>query len=325
MRAFGRTLRTVSAKVVRHNEYTLAMDPHNNALGLGGWNLPFIQYLDLTTNTSGCTTSLGAFDRCSLLTYLRISCAGASNLTDQSQITDLLRARAPVWHLPKLKTLCLYQTIVLLFNYDSLLNMPNLETLLVGTWVNCDEAVVAPFPPSRIWDVSEQQVGTADNGQDISTDIARITILRAPVYLMSPRVKHGPTTGNCRNYEKWTCGGSPAMCSASIGSSTAPNSSLLVLNELQKRIVVCHSGNRPMDHIPSESEAGPTSKSMQQGYDMPLYKSPLKSLYLKGPWVMSDSDLYEVLTDYTPNLMTFHVERLCRLESRLVRGFPGDP
>lgn len=45
---------------------------------------------------------------------------------------------------------------------------------------------------------------------------------------------------------------------------------------------------------------------------MPLYKSPLKSLYLKGPWVMSDSDLYEVLTDYyTPNLATFHVERLC--------------
>ncbi|KAF9378361.1 hypothetical protein CPC16_011347 [Podila verticillata] len=170
MHAFGWTLQTVSVKMVRHNEYTLAMDSHNDTFRFGEWNMPFIQHIELSTNKSGCTTSLGAFDQCPLWIYLRMYCAGTLNMTNPSQITDLLRARAPVWHLPKLKRLCLYKTLTLLFNYDSPLNMPNLEILLVGIRVNCEEAVVAPLLPSHRWDASELQVGTASNDYDISTN-----------------------------------------------------------------------------------------------------------------------------------------------------------
>lgn len=304
-------LQTVSVKVVRRKEYTLAMGPHNDTLCLGGWNLPFIQHIDLSANKSGCTTSLGAFDQCPLLTYLRIYCTGTSNITDPSQITDMQRARAPVWHLPKLKTLCLYETIALHFNYDSLLNMPNLEILLVGTWVNCDEAAVAPLLPSHIWDASELQVGTADNNHDISSNNVHDHNSESACLTDEPESRAWPDDWELPKLRKVELLGFPSNVFGFDWVHHCPKLECVSFKrtaETNRRLSLRKSTNGR--HIPSESEAGHMFESTQQGHDMPLYNNPLKSLYLKGPWVISDSDLCELLTDYAPNLETLHAERL---------------
>ncbi|KAF9300181.1 hypothetical protein BGZ74_008212 [Mortierella antarctica] len=42
----------------------------------------------------------------------------------------------------------------------------------------------------------------------------------------------------------------------------------------------------------------------------PLVKSKLKTMRLRGPWVMLEHDLIEVLTIYTPNLNSLEVDRI---------------
>lgn len=124
--------------------------------------------------------------------------------------------------------------------------MPNLETLLVGTWVNCDEAVVAPLLPSRIWDASEQQVGTADNGQDINTNIVQDHNSESAHLTHEPESQAWPNDWELPKLRKVDLWGFPSNVFSFDWIQHCPKLEF-VLNELQKRIVVCRSGNRPMD------------------------------------------------------------------------------
>ncbi|KAF9310751.1 hypothetical protein BG003_008153 [Podila horticola] len=308
MRAFGRTLHTVSAKTVYHHDYTLSLDPHSDAHTLGDWNLPAIRYIDVHFHWTLCV-HLGAFDQCPLLTTLRISC-GAAGFEDRTMLSSrspkLLSFRAPVWNLPYLKEMTMQGSIALLFNYDSLFKMPNLETLLLTTFMQYDESVIAPLLPSHMQDLSElyllEKANRSDEGNTIRQEDGSESDSGAwPADWELPKLRSlqlGGFPSTVFSFD-WLrhC---PKLAHVQLDRTEKANRRLSLYRKLSK-------GQRNTSRV----KAGAIPDSTQQDPYVDLYGSPLKSLVLSGSWVMSDSDICEMLTNYAPNLETFYVHRLC--------------
>ncbi|KAG0347288.1 hypothetical protein BG005_000256, partial [Podila minutissima] len=307
MRAFGGTLQTISAKIVSHNEYTLAMDRHSDRHTLGGWNLPCIRHLDLNFDPT-LRVHLGALNQCPLLTTLRIVCAAAdfSNLIEPSGDPDQQLPRAPVWQLPNLKELTIHGTITSLFNYDSLLNMPNLESLSLNTtWAQYNEYTIALLLPSHMWDLSKTQQYATSSSSDVSANGQKErsgSDRKAwPADWELPKLRSLQLRGlpSTIFYFDWLhhC---PKLTYVRLDRTTAASRHLPLRR------------NSPIrQHNTTSREAGPIPESTQQDPNLTFYTSPLETLVLMGPWVMSDSDLCKILTDYAPNLVTLCVDRLC--------------
>ncbi|KAG0085284.1 hypothetical protein BGZ93_000752 [Podila epicladia] len=307
MRAFGGTLKTISAKIVSHNEYTLAMDRHSGAHTLGGWNLPCIQHLHLNFDST-LSVYLGALNQCPLLTTLVIACAGAgfSNLTELSGDPDLHLAVSPVWQLPNLKELTIRGTITLHFNYDSLLNMPNLEILCLDmTWVQYNESVVATLLPSNMWDLPELQLDATSSSSEVDAsgqkNRSESDSTAWPADWELPKLRSLQLIGL------------PSTVFSFDWIRHCPKLTHVHLDRTIKtsRCLPLHRNSRNGQRNTTSREAGLVPDSAQQDLKLTFYTSPLTSLVLMGPWVMSDSDLCKVLTDYAPNLVTLSVDRLC--------------
>ncbi|KAG0334842.1 hypothetical protein BG000_008007 [Podila horticola] len=308
MRAFGRTLQTVSTKIVHHNKYTLVLDQHSDAHTLGGWNLPAIRHIEVNFDWT-LRVHLGAFDQCPLLTTLRIGypAAGFSDMTmPSSWIPNLLSFRAPVWNLPYLKEMTMQGSIALFFNYDSLFKMPNLETLFLSTFIQYDESVVAPLLPSHMQDLSElyllDEASRSDDGSTIGQEDGSESDSGAwPAdwelpKLRSLQLRGFPSTVFSFDWLRHC----PKLAYVQLDRTEKANRRLSLYRKLSK-------GQRNTSRV----KAGAIPDSTQQGPYVDLYGSPLKSLVLSGSWVMSDSDICEMLTNYAPNLETFYVHRLC--------------
>lgn len=301
------------------------------ANGIGDWPSPLPQLRSLTIELR-CTSTIriGSLDQCFNLVdlNLRFGTNGQGSQTNVPDVSDPEadpRRQAPLdpslypkWTLPKLKTLNLDGTPALLFDYDSLETMPNLETLSMTCRKTVDlESRLKDIPrlslhTSRFYSASIPQepateTSSAESTQDTSTTSkggiwTRTWTLRK---LKTLEMEGPPAAVFTFDWLK----GCPSLTSVSL--------SLPLDGSPQRLPRIAYSPatyalspeiEKYGSTLPEETAAAVV---VDEDDDSGVFnESKLEILNLKGPWVITASDLTALMTDYAPYLQTLSLNKV---------------
>ncbi|KAG0351073.1 hypothetical protein BG005_009429 [Podila minutissima] len=285
---FSRTLRKIHVRVDT-GTYGLVS---TGSYTLGHWNLPFVQAIELKVQEAGFLLHMNALDQCPQLSVLKIQgphCHG-SNL-DSLSLSEKLPVSAK-WHLPNLKTLDLDGLPALLFNYDTLNDSPNLETLSIASWATADFT-------KRIARLSEHLTygGTLDAKGQQQEDQNK-----------DGEHEHGRWT------KQWNLPKITSMAfrgASSIAFSFSQLKGCPRLRSLRLCIPADFTQRIPLSWKPIQATQLPsvTGSLLEPGMK-PLLNSSLETITLSGRWCMAEEEVTVLLSDYAPNLVKFDMDRI---------------
>ncbi|KAF9299849.1 hypothetical protein BGZ74_008582 [Mortierella antarctica] len=264
----------------------------------GDWTLPFLKTIEIDV----CLTTpvhIGDLSGCPLVESLRLSLAF---------VGDRVR-RSPVWKLPRLQRMELEGAPVLEYNYNSLDHCPDLRTVtLVTRTVDCH--VVASYEGMPIMSHRKARSQVPDNNnnnnnnnndedededdEDEDEDSDDEDDPEDLVPGRRRRMKHC----NLPNLRKMTLIGhlDPVVCLSWLDGCPA-----LEYLELKN------------------FESGDIQPHILPSLYHPRLGSKLKTIKIKGSWVMSEDALVTLFTDYAPYLTGLYVESIDCLPPRLTR------
>ncbi|KAG0096313.1 hypothetical protein BGZ93_004728 [Podila epicladia] len=289
-----------------------------------GWDLPWIRSIRFRVDGLGTLPYLGAFD-CPQLEYLHICGMECSVFYDPQSASftnndDNIESNssnkpinpetevwpiAPVWHLPKLKSLTLINNTAMMFNYDSLAFMPDLENLSLSS--GGEQKYVKNVPP-LMTHVTRQSSSPSEKNETFGRSTSGIAKQQQPPRPKWPGPWHLPKLKNL------TMTGSPALVFSFDWLRTCLNIEFIEINfseDSGQRVPL--SWESPTALIPlSDLDAIGASRSTKQDSVMePLYRtSVLAKFVMRGNWQMSEQDLVAALTDYMPNLTMLELRQL---------------
>lgn len=286
---FGRSLRKIYVKVETGNYGSISTGSHT----LSNWNMPFVRAIELTVRGAGFLMFMNALDQCPQLSILKIHgpTAHISNL-DHLSLTEKLSV-SPKWHLPNLKTLDLYGLPALLFNYDTLTDSPNLETLSIVSWVTADFT-------RRIARLSEHL--TYGGSLDVKD------------FQLQARNEDGVEQEHGRWIEQWnlpkvtsmTFRGAPSIAFCFNQLKGCPQ-----LKTLWLSIPAGFAQRIPFSWKSAQATQLPSVTGSLLEKDMePLLNSSLLKLDLSGRWFMTDEEFTTLLSDYVSNLAKLEMDRI---------------
>ncbi|KAG0016083.1 hypothetical protein BGZ82_001212 [Podila clonocystis] len=285
---FGQTLRKIHVRVdIGYGSVS------TGSCTLGHWNMPFVQAIELISRETGFLMHMNALDQCPQLSVLKIHGppSHGSNL-DQLGPYEKLTV-SPKWHLPNLKTLDLYGLPALLFNFDTLTDLPNLETLSIVSWVSAEFT-------KKVARLSEHLTygGTLNTTSGQQDDQNQNAV----------ELEHERWTEqwNLPKITSMTFRGAPTVAFAFSQLKGCPQLKALWLSipgDFAQRI--------PLSWKPAQATQLPsvTGTLLEPGME-PLLNSSLKRLSLNGRWYMTEEELTALLSDYAPNLTKFEVDRI---------------
>ncbi|KAF9128919.1 hypothetical protein BGX30_014147 [Mortierella sp. GBA39] len=358
MAAFAKSLRTVNItnchkfriRDQEPNPWVLQQDMEKSRLvktaplanGIGDWPSPLPQLRSLVIDLH-CTSTIqiGSLDQCFNLENLDlrfgvIGEAPRATAPDDSDPEADPRRQAPLdpslfpkWTLPKLKTLSLDGTPALRFDYDSLETMPNLETLSLS----CNKKVdlenrlediprlslhTSHFYPSSIPQETGAETSSAESTQDTSTTSKGGVWTRTWTLpkLKTLEMEGPPAIVFTLDWLK----GCPSLTSVTL--------SLHLYGSSQRLPRIAYS---PATYAlsptierygSSHPEATAATAVVDDDDDSGVFKeSKLERLRLKGPWVITASDLTALMTDYAPYLQTLSLNKIQKRDGMSVVSF----
>ncbi|KAG0018261.1 hypothetical protein BGZ82_000490, partial [Podila clonocystis] len=203
---------------------------------------------------------------------------------------------SPVWKLSHLRSLELYGKPVMLFDFDSLDNMPTLERLVMISGPGyqptptCTVPRLAayrchkrPLPDVEASSTPDPKVGTKWKDH---WDLQRLTYLKLA----------GPLSSVF--FFQWL-----ASC------PSLESIHLNICEGFQRLPLLSSSKNTAILSIEAPSETQPDKAGLENVDDsgsdqamVPLVESKLQKITLQGPWVTSMQDFTKVLSVYAPNL-----------------------
>ncbi|KAF9543208.1 hypothetical protein EC957_001083 [Mortierella hygrophila] len=358
MAAFAKSLGEVHI-ITRHafrnrghvpNPWVLQQDMEKSRLvqtaplanGIGDWPSPLPQLRSLTIDLS-CTSTIqiGSLGQCFNLENLdlRFGAIGeaprATALDDSDSEADPRRQAPmdpslfPKWTLPKLKTLHLDGTPALRFDYDSLETMSNLETLSLSCKKKVDlENRLKDIPrlslhTSHFYSASiPQETGTETSSAESTQDTS--TASKGGIWTR---------TWTLPKLKTLEMGGPPAAVFTLDWLKGCPSLTSVTLS-----LDLCGSpqrlpgiANSPATYALSPTiekygsdrpEATAAAAVVDEDDDSEVFKeSKLERLHLKGPWVITASDLTALMTDYAPYLQTLSLNKIQKRDRMSVVSF----
>ncbi|KAF9906547.1 hypothetical protein EC991_000489 [Linnemannia zychae] len=353
MVAFSKSLGTVS--VINNHEFRTrggqTTDPwilqkdneksrmiHTSPLAnrVGDWPYPLPSLRSLRIDLR-CTSFIyvGSLDQCFNLEELdlRYGAVGgaprALGSSNDDPNADPLRQAPfdtnlfPRWNLPRLKTLYLSGTPALLFDYDSLEGMPNLEEMTLSCRKKVDlEERLQDIPrlslhTSRICPDLASSQETASTDDSAASTSAASTSSKGTIWTRNwtlPKLKTlemegPPATVFTFDWLK----GCPSLTSVTL--------SLHLYGSLQRLPLIALSPDTYLLPPPTEKSILESTQNKTQGVAADadpntgaevFMDSKLESLHLKGPWVITAPDLTTLMTDNAPFLKSFTLDKVQR-------------
>ncbi|KAF8930655.1 hypothetical protein BGZ47_000456 [Haplosporangium gracile] len=353
MAAFAKSLRNVHIVSSlgfrnRNQEWVLQQDLEKSRLvqtaslanGIGNWPSPLPRLRSLRIDLR-CTSTIqiGSLDQCFNLEDLDLSfgtvgeghqATGLGNSdpdADPRRQAPLDPSLFPKWNLPKLKSLQLDGTPALRFDYDSLETMPNLETLILSCKKKVDlESRLKDIPrlslhTSRFYSASAPQgPATASTSAESTHDAS--TTSKGGIWTRTwtlPKLKtlemEGPPAA-VFTFD-WLKG-CPSLTSVTLSLHLYGSSQRLPLSAYSP---VTYALSPSIEKYGSDlPEATVTAVVVDDDSGM-FKESRLERLHLKGPWVVTASDLTALVTDYAPYLQTLSFNKIQKRDGMSVVSF----
>lgn len=288
-------------------------EPEMYTCTIGGWNLPAIRRIAVTLDLEGTLAYLGAFNECPLLETLDIY----GRLHDLERSLQMARTTdttfepplAPVWNLPKLRSLTLAHGPAVLFNYDSFANMPDLESVIFSDVTYEEVAKSIPRLSAHFYPTVDKIL----RGEEGAHEMERRRIALE---------EHGWTeTWSLPKLRSLILRGHASMVFSFDWLQKCPSLETLSLRTFfSRRLPISwKSPNALWLPIPVENYPSDDASTVHDTEMQPLYGSRLSDLTLQGPWVL-EVDLTKVLTDYVPNLTELQVDSIGLIPSPRASG-----
>ncbi|KAG0087550.1 hypothetical protein BGZ93_010915 [Podila epicladia] len=268
----------------------------------GHWTFPYLRNIEVNILLTS-PIHVGDLSGCPLLESLRLSLAFVCEHVHLY----------PVWKLPRLQRLELEGAPVLEFNFDSFDHFPELRIVTLTTRT-LDCHFVSSYAGIPIMSHREPRSQVPDNNQvpDNSYDVLEVlNLARHPwtTYCNLPSLRkmtlNGPlSSAFCLNW----LDGNPALESLELVNFESCYRNILscsreAVNVLSMKLPIggVHAQIPPFLH--------PRSR----------FGSKLKTIKFKGPWMISEDALLNLLTIYAPNLTELCVERINNVPPRMAR------
>ncbi|KAG0291035.1 hypothetical protein BGZ96_005567 [Linnemannia gamsii] len=311
---------------------------------IGNWPSPLPQLRSLKIDLR-CTLTIqiGSLDQCFNLEELDLrfgSIGGGSQAlvpdendpdTDPRRQAPLDLSLFPKWTLPKLKSLCLDGTPALRFDYDSLETMSNLETLSLS----CKKMVGLE---NQLKDIPRLSLHIS-HFNSASTSKEQVTAITSTYSTQDPSVlsKDGiwTRTWTLPKLKTLEMEGPPAAVFTFDWLKGCPSltSVILTLNvhgpPQRLPLIACSPATYALS--PSIEEFGSNLSGVESTAtattvvfedDNGVFKeSKLEQLHLKGPWVITASDLTALMTDYAPYLQKLSLNKIQKRDGMAVTTF----
>ncbi|KAG0317957.1 hypothetical protein BGZ97_004587 [Linnemannia gamsii] len=321
--------------------------------GIGDWPFPLPRLRSLKIDLR-CTSTIqiGSLDQCFNLEDLDLRFGSIGEgpralVPDDNDPDADPRRQAPLdpslfpkWTLPKLKFLRLDGTPALRFDYDSLETMPNLETLSLSCRKKVDlENRLMDIPrlslhTSRFYSAStSKEPITAPSSMDSTQDTSSMDFTQDPSVTSKgsiwtrtwtlPKLKtlemEGPTAA-VFTFD-WLKG-CPSLTSVTLN--------LHLYGSPQRLPLIAYSPatyalsptiEKYGSDLPGAKSAACAAAGIFEDDRGVFKESKLERLHLKGPWVITASDLTALMTDYAPYLQTLSLNKVQKRDGMSVTSF----
>ncbi|KAG0219547.1 hypothetical protein BGX33_002492 [Mortierella sp. NVP41] len=321
--------------------------PLANSIGDWPFPLPFLRVIRIELKRVA-SVNIGSLDQCPNLEELVIRFGTVGNSTwdplpDSNDPGDDPRSQAPLetslfpkWTLPKLKLLELDGAPALRFDYDSLQGMPNLETLNLQVKKVELEDRLKDIPrlsmhSSRL-DTSSTPQSTPPNDESPTSIVTPKDSPKSGLASTSSAKGVWTRTWTLPKLKSLEMVGPPAAVFTfdwlkGCPSLTSATVALPLHGALQRLPLVAFSpATYTLPLSAQEYSSGPLDDgATSQGpadQDIGVFmESKLETLHLRGPWVITGSDLTALLTDFAPFLKTLYIQRIQQKDGMSAGGF----
>ncbi|KAF9387675.1 hypothetical protein CPC16_006907 [Podila verticillata] len=283
--AYGQSLRKLKIRADVQAVHHRVMDP----AVFGDWKLPLVRKIEIEVAPNSII-HIGDFCGPLMETFkftVNNTRPGPEPILIPTGKPDRL---APVWRLPRLKTLQLQGAAARQFNYGSLDHCPNLEILRLTT--SSYDYLSGP--------VATVQPVTHDNDCFQAPDCSNIGPSNQEV-----RWKSDWILSKLRNLE---LAGSPCAAFRLEWLKGCPALTCLKLishNDLEPNVLLCRN-----DDSSTVSIASPTDDQLSTLQTRSRLGNSLTCVTLEGPWIISEDALLTLLTKYAPKVTELRVERI---------------
>lgn len=270
---------------------------------IGGWNLPCIRTISITSDNM-FQVYLGNFNECPLLETLRLNFKFSDIPVVGEKDAHYRVSIAPIWKLPCLRTLELHEAAALVFNYGTLDHVQRLESLTLcysSSATVPSSAVTVPrlcLYSRRLQPCGKREEPLYDNSGKPWKDQWNLPSLR------SLKLSGVPSSVFCFHWLT-EC---PLLETLTLDTAGVPRRLPLLSSSkssaiIPKLTVSSFQLQRPLVGKYDEDLASGSSLELK-----PLLDSKLRTLALKGCWIMSEEALITALAYYAPNLSMLRVE-----------------
>ncbi|KAF9436153.1 hypothetical protein BGZ76_004689 [Entomortierella beljakovae] len=338
MVAFAPSLKHVSLRVARDNysdtpwipnslrkakaiiSHHLNSIPWANQIGEWPLLLPRLQFIEIDLCYVACI-DVGSFNNCPNLEELKVQFGGVNLEDGRSDVNDgsennrnplnpyiqqpvIDKTLFPIWNLPKLKRLALFDLAALRFDFASLSNMPRLESLTLC--VRAFASTLQSFVPyksyqQKIWD---ERLASGSNGEDKANPTWSGT-------WTLPELKYlymeGPPVSMFHLDWLLVC---PKLESISLCSDSLQSIDSTVFFVAPK--VSSSASSPPSSSLspPSPSPKANILNTKSEDILKPFQASRLSRVELIGSWEVTERNFIRLLTEYAPFLREIRVNQL---------------
>ncbi|KAF9369716.1 hypothetical protein CPB97_003352, partial [Podila verticillata] len=283
--AYGQSLRKLKIRADVQAVHHRAMDP----VVFGDWRLPLVRKIEIEVAPNSIV-HIGDF--CGpLMETFKFTVNNTRSGPEPTLIpigkSDRL---APVWRLPRLKTLQLHGAAARQFNYDSLDHCPNLETLRLATSSHHDQSGPVATVQPLTHDNDCSQVPDSSNTGPSKQEV---------------RWKGDWVLSKLRNLE---LAGSPCAAFRLDWLKGCPALTYLKLishNEHEPNVLLCRNDDSSTVSIASPTDDKPSTLQTRSRLGINL-----TCVTLEGPWIVSEDALLTLLTKYACKVTELRVERI---------------
>ncbi|KAF9289081.1 hypothetical protein BGZ74_000798 [Mortierella antarctica] len=267
---------------------------------VGNWNFPSLISLNLDLDTDS-HIFLGLFDQCPCVEALSLRIRSVKKIVVPIPPMEFIDpvCPAPVWKMPRLRSLRLYCKAALMFDFDSLDNMPALEVLVMVSAGDDQPIPDAYLQPLSLYRSRQRSPKTTEGAPGLGAskwkDHWNLPRLKT-VHLEGP-----PSWVFCFQWLK----GCPSL--ESIRLTTREGFQRLPLSTLSMNASKVPAGTLTRLQPKKTDLENVDDSGFEQGL-APLVDSKLQRITLQGPWVMSEHDLSKVLNIYAPNLVSLKTD-----------------
>lgn len=283
--AYGQSLRKLKIRADVQAVHLRAMDP----VVFGDWSLPLVRKIEIEVAPNSIV-HIGDFCGPLLETFKFTVNNSRSGLGPTLILTDKPDRLAPVWKLPRLKTLQLQGAAALQFNYGSLDHCPNLETLKLATSSHDDKSGPIATVQPQIHDSDRSLAPDSSNVGPFKQDVRWKSdwILSK---LRNLELTGSPCAAFCLDWLK----GCPALTCLKLTSHS----------EHEPNVLLCRN-----DDSSTISIASPTDDHTSTLQTRSRLGMNLTCVILEGPWIISEDALLTLLTKYASKVTELRVERI---------------